>query len=210
MVTKAKRRGKAKRKVVSKTTRKARRAIRGAVKVRRPKKSVKRSRRSEKKSEIALLAVVRVRGSVGAIRSVRDTLGMLMLDRKNHCVLVPSNPSYSGMLHKAEECITWGEINQQTLEKLLYKRGRRAPAEAKGNTGGKKPEETSSKEDISKSRAGDLAKKVMSAGVKEAGIKPVFRLNPPSKGYKSVRKFFPKGDLGYRGEKINILLKRMI
>ena len=76
---------------------------------------------------------------------------------------------------------------------MPMKRGRPAPAEDEG-----------------KIEAGGLASKIMSDGVMEAGIMPVFRLNPPSKGYKSVRKFFPKGDLGYRGEKINELLKRMI
>jgi large subunit ribosomal protein L30 len=200
MVTKAKQRGKAKRKVLAERSRKTRKP---AVKVKRPKRRVKRAERAGKDAKVSLFAVIRVRGTVGTIRSVRDTLDMLMLGRKNHCVLVPGNPSYRGMLRKSEECITWGEINQQTLEKLVYKRGKRAPAE------GKKPEGAANK-DINKSKAGELAKKIMSAGVKEAGVKPVFRLNPPSKGYKSVRKFFPKGDLGYRGEKINGLLKRMI
>lgn len=37
----------------------------------------------------------------------------------------------------------------------------------------------------------------------------VFRLSPPSKGLKSIKLRFPKGDLGYRGEKINELLGRM-
>jgi large subunit ribosomal protein L30 len=38
----------------------------------------------------------------------------------------------------------------------------------------------------------------------------VFRLHPPSRGLRSVKLHFPKGDLGYRGEKINELLKRMV
>ncbi len=38
----------------------------------------------------------------------------------------------------------------------------------------------------------------------------VFRLQPPKGGYKSVRLFYPKGDLGYRGEKIVELVERML
>jgi len=41
-------------------------------------------------------------------------------------------------------------------------------------------------------------------------IEPVFRLTPPSKGFKSIKEHYPKGDLGYRGKEINELLKRMI
>jgi len=44
-------------------------------------------------------------------------------------------------------------------------------------------------------------------------LKPVFRLKPPSKGYDrgGIKQPYTKGGaLGYRSEKINDLLKRMI
>ena len=41
-------------------------------------------------------------------------------------------------------------------------------------------------------------------------IRPVFRLGPPRKGFKSIRLPYPRGDLGNRKEKINDLLERMI
>ena len=42
-------------------------------------------------------------------------------------------------------------------------------------------------------------------------IKPVFRLTPPSKGFKkSIKQQYPNGEIGYRGEKINELILRMI
>jgi large subunit ribosomal protein L30 len=42
-------------------------------------------------------------------------------------------------------------------------------------------------------------------------LKKVFRLHPPSKGFRgSVKRTIQqKGELGYRGEAINVLLKRM-
>ena len=38
------------------------------------------------------------------------------------------------------------------------------------------------------------------------GLKPVFRLHPPRKGYEGIKRSFKEGGaLGYRGEKINEL-----
>jgi large subunit ribosomal protein L30 len=142
-----------------------------------------------------LFAVIRVRGSVGITRELSDTLMMLRLHRINHCVIVPGNQNFDGMLHKARNFITWGEIDKETLEKLVAKRGRFA--------GDKRVTDLS--------YAKELAQFILSGKpVKETGIKPVFRLSPPSKGYKSTKALFPRGSLGYRGEKINELLKRMI
>lgn len=36
------------------------------------------------------------------------------------------------------------------------------------------------------------------------------RLHPPRGGLKSIKRKYPKGDLGYRGKKIDILIKRML
>ena len=141
-----------------------------------------------------MYAVIRVRGSVNVPRAVRDTLKMLRLTRVNHCVVIPKNPDYDGMLKKASGFITWGEISQETLENMVSKRGRLS--------GDVKLDDKQSK---------DAVKKILkdSSSI-NADIKPVFRLSPPSKGYKSIRVTYPRGDLGNRGETINQLLKRMI
>jgi large subunit ribosomal protein L30 len=141
-----------------------------------------------------MYAVIRVRGSVNVSREVRDTLKMLRLTRVNHCVLIPKRPDSDGMLQKARSYITWGEISQDTLEKLVAKRGR-----------------LSGDRRVTEREAKEMARKILKDGsVKDTGLKPVFRLSPPSKGYRSVRLGFPRGDLGNRGEGINRLLKRMI
>jgi large subunit ribosomal protein L30 len=120
---------------------------------------------------------------------------MLRLDRINHCVIVPKNQNYEGMLHKARHFVTWGEVNKETLERMVAKRGRFA--------GDKRVKDLE--------YAKELAHLIISGKtVKETGIKPVFRLSPPSKGYECTKEMFPRGSLGYRGEKINDLLKRMI
>jgi large subunit ribosomal protein L30 len=143
---------------------------------------------------VNMYAVIRVRGSVNVGREVRDTLRMLRLTRVNHCVVVPKTADHEGMLRKARSFITWGELSQDTLEKLVAKRGRLA--------GDRR---------VPEKEARELARKISRGeSVKDSGLKPVFRLSPPSKGYRSVRMGFPRGDLGDRGEKINELLKRMI
>jgi large subunit ribosomal protein L30 len=120
---------------------------------------------------------------------------MLRLHRINHCVIIPKNHNYEGMLQKARYFITWGEIDGETLEKLVAKRGRFA--------GDRKVRDLE--------YAKELAHFMLSGKpAKETGIKPVFRLSPPSKGYESTKSLYPKGSLGYRGEKINELIKRMI
>lgn len=46
--------------------------------------------------------------------------------------------------------------------------------------------------------------------VKKVGKEKVLRLKPPQKGFKSIKTSWPKGDVGYRGDKINDLAKRML
>ena len=38
------------------------------------------------------IAIILVRGLVGVRQDVKDTLSMLGLTRKNHCVVIPNNP----------------------------------------------------------------------------------------------------------------------
>jgi len=143
-----------------------------------------------------MLAVVRVRGSVNAKEEVKRTLKYLHLTRPNHCVIVPETPTIKGMLQKVKDYVTWGEIDEKTLKKLVKERGR-----LKGDK--RVPEE----------KVDEIVKVILEKGMKEAGIKVVFRLNPPRKGYerRGVKKPFTVGGaLGYRGKEINKLIERMI
>lgn len=45
---------------------------------------------------------------------------------------------------------------------------------------------------------------------KQLGDKKIVRLKPPRKGLRSVRQRYPRGDVGYRGDKINDLIMRMM
>jgi large subunit ribosomal protein L30 len=140
-----------------------------------------------------MLAVVRVRGGVDKSKEIKDTLLMLNLKKVNHCVVVRKDPKIEGMIKKVKDFVTWGEVNEKTLGLLLQKRG-------KINRRGLKEEEIK--------KILDAFKKGKKHDIK--GFKMVFCLKPPRKGYKSIKKSYPKGALGYRGEKINELLERMI
>lgn len=151
------------------------------------------------------LAVVRIRGSIKARGDVVDTLRMLGLTRVNHCVVVDDTPSVRGMLQKAKDYITWGEIRPETLEALLSKRGRLV--------GDRKIDEQTLKA-WGFGSLREVAEAVCSGRISLKGLpglKKVFRLHPPRKGYSSVKKSVKEGgSLGYCGEKINELIMRMI
>ncbi len=148
--------------------------------------------------------VIRVRGTTGVIRKIADTLDMLNLTRINHAVLIEENPSMDGMLQKAKDYITWGEVDSETVTKLLEKRGK--------VVGGKKLTEEYIKENTKYSSFEELAEALMNSEIKpkDFDMKPVFRLHPPKKGYEGIRLSVNEGgSLGYRGEKIIDLVKRM-
>ena len=140
-----------------------------------------------------MIAAIRLRGIVKARKEIESTLKMLRLNRKMHCILLNDNASMKGMIQAVKDYITWGEIDEATLELLIKKRGRK--------TGDVKLNEKEAHEELAE---------IKKTG-KTKNIKPVFRLTPPSKGFrKSIKQHYPDGELGYRGEHINELLKRMI
>ncbi|MGZ7095190.1 MAG: 50S ribosomal protein L30 [Methanobacterium sp.] len=152
-----------------------------------------------------MIAAIRLRGRTGIKKDIANTLDMLKLTRINHAVLIEDNPSYNGMLQKAKDYITWGEIDQETVSKLLSKRGK--------ITGNVKLTEDYLKDNTDFSSVEELSKALADSGNKleDSGIKPVFRLHPPRKGYENIKKTFAEsGSLGYRGDEINDLIKRMI
>jgi len=133
-----------------------------------------------------IYAVVRLRSTIHAKREVKDTLNMLNLHRVNSCTLIPDNPSYRGMLQKVKDYVTWGEVNDETVKRLL---------------------ERAKVPDV------EEAMQQLSSGLplKEIVAPPCIGLHPPRKGYRSVKKPYTMGgSAGYRGEHINELIGRML
>jgi len=139
------------------------------------------------------IAVILIRGLVNITKPVKDTLKMIHLTHKNNCVVLENNKVNQGMIKKVKDYTTWGEINQETYQELIEKRG----AEYKGP-------ETDSKGKIKYNRY------FISNNKKH---KKYFCLNSPKKGFgrKGIKNPFKTGGaLGYRKEKINDLIKNML
>ncbi len=155
--------------------------------------------------KVVKLAVIMVRGGINVRRDIKETLGMLGLARVNHCVIVDDTSSCRGMLQKTKDFVTWGEIKPEVLEYLLRKRGRLP--------GDKRLTDELVKSKTKFSSVGELAAAICGGGAGAdalPGLKKVFRLHPPRKGYKSTKRSFKGGgDLGHRGELINELILRM-
>ncbi|MEM1581485.1 MAG: 50S ribosomal protein L30 [Candidatus Bathyarchaeia archaeon] len=152
------------------------------------------------------LAVIRVRGEINVRRDIEDTLKMLNLTRSCHATLIDDRPSYMGMLQKVQNHVTWGEVSRDVIAMLLKEKG--------VLVGNKKITDEYAKR-LGFGSIDELADAICNLKVefsKLPDIKPVFRLHPPSGGYKnSLKKSWRSGGVaGYRGEAINDLLKRMI
>jgi large subunit ribosomal protein L30 len=110
------------------------------------------------------------------------------------------------MLHKVQNCVTWGEISKENIALLLKKRGRLV--------GDKKLTQEYTQE-LGYKSVSDLAEATYKVEVEYSRlpkVKPVFRLHPPKKGFKGkVKKSYAAGGVtGNRGEAINDLIKRML
>ena len=155
--------------------------------------------------KVKCLAVIRVRGVSDVFREVIDTLEMLHLSRNCQGTLIDDRPSYLGMLRKARNYVTWGEVSLENIVLLLKKRGR--------VVGNRKLTDEYVKE-IGYESLEDLAEAIYERKVEFGrllNVKPVLRLHPPKKGFrgKVKRSFAAGGVTGYRGAAINDLIKRM-
>ena len=148
---------------------------------------------TDKKTAAIKLAVVRVRGPVRVDKEINDTLDMLHLERVNCSTVIDGTPEAYGMLRRAKDYITYGEIDDATYKALIDKRGE----PFKGR--------------LTDSRGKIQYSKFITVDGKK--LKPYFRLNPPRGGYerKGIKWSFKQGGaLGYRGKEINKLIMRMI
>jgi len=153
------------------------------------------------------IAIIRIAGQQGLNYKLKTTFKLLNLHKKNTCVLVDNTKQAQGMIRVLKDNITWGEIDKETLSKLLEKRGRII---------GNKP---LTKEYVREKTKLEFSKFIedLLEGKKQIkdveSLKPFFRLLPPRKGFerKGTKKHFAIGGaLGYRKEKINDLIQRML
>jgi large subunit ribosomal protein L30 len=150
-----------------------------------------------------MIAIIRLRGRVKVKKVINNTMEMLKLKSVNNCVVIPETETYIGMVNKIKDYVTYGTISKEIFEKMLLKWGRIEGNKRITDAYLKEKKYTVDKlfQDLGKSKV----------KLRDIGIKIPFRLHPPRKGLKSIKKpFSMKGDLGNRNEKINDLLERMI
>jgi large subunit ribosomal protein L30 len=137
-----------------------------------------------------IIAVIRLRGRRSMKPKVGDTLKLMKLARTNQAVVYKATVSTIGMLKVAKDYVAFGPITQKTLEALIAKRG---------EIGSKKASETVKPAEVAEAvfagkRIGDF-------------IDPVFRLMPPRKGLRSVKR--PDLAISEDGS-VDVLIKNMM
>jgi large subunit ribosomal protein L30 len=151
-------------------------------------------------------AVIRVRGQPDVNYNIQHTMGLLGLNKVNHCVVVPENPSTKGMLQVVKDYCTWGEVDEATLAAMLRARGK--------IVGDDDLTDDYLKENSEFADIDALAKAIIENDCKlkdVEGVKPVIRLHPPVKGYEGNKRSYKNGGaLGYRGAAVNDLINRML
>ncbi|HUC38748.1 MAG TPA: uL30 family ribosomal protein [Candidatus Acidoferrum sp.] len=131
-----------------------------------------------------IIAAIRVRGRVNVRHQTTETLNRLRLKRVNNCIVVKMNDSYYGMIKECSNYITYGEIDEETLSRLI--KSSKIEADPKQILDG-------------------------TYDMKALKEKLPFRLHPPRHGYKSIKRNVTQGGaVGYMGPKINGLIKRMV
>lgn len=153
------------------------------------------------------IAIVRLKGNPRLKVTIRKTFELLRLYKKCHCVVLPNTPQYIGMLEKIKDAATWGEIDKATFKMLLEKRGRLP---------GNNILTEQYVQDKLKLSFDQFADEFLSfkRDLKDIpGIKLYFKLRPPIHGFESKglkAQFAMGGSLGYRKDRINELITRMI
>ena len=148
------------------------------------------------------IAIIRIAGKQGLTEQIKATFKLLRLYNKYNCVIVPNTTVYVGMIKKIKDFITWGEVDKETLERLLKERGKFA---GKINLRDKK-----------EINIPELANQIFEGKKKQKdvpGLRQFFKLHPPRGGFekKGTKKPYSIGGvLGYRKEKINELIQKMI
>jgi len=156
----------------------------------------------------SMLLVIRLRGTFAVPNYIERTLRSLGLRNKFNATLVRNGPSTIGMLRQVKDYITWGDLKPTEIASLLRERGE--------VNGGKRVTDKFAMDVFSKESIDSLATAITTGEVGlrslwEKGVKPVFRLRPPSGGFESTIKksFTSNGQLGYRGSAIATLMTKM-
>lgn len=153
------------------------------------------------------LAIVRLCGQTGLKKEIKDTLKLLRLYNKYTCTIVPSSQNFVGMIQRINDFVTWGEINKDTFKSLLEKRGKITKKEKFSEKYLKE------KTKLSLEEFADQFINVKKEFKDVPGLKNFFKLCPPKGGFEkngTKKAYSLGGALGYRKDKINELIEKML
>lgn len=152
-----------------------------------------------------MYAVVRLRGQVNVRYTIEDTMKMLRLHKVNHCVLVPEDPHFKGMVLKVKDYVAYGKVDAKTLVEILESRGR---LEGDDRLTEEYIRENTAYDSIQAFAEAIIEGKAFFKDVPK--LKPVFRLHPPRKGHAGIKRTVQQGGvLGNHDININVLLHKM-
>lgn len=146
------------------------------------------------------LCVIRITTVIKKSGNAQAIIRSLKLKKLYSCTILDKTKTNIGTLKKIDNMVTYGEIDIETLKTLL----------------GKKAMLSNTKRYEWKDNAlDDFAKSFLDgkSSFDDIKVKSIFNLHPPVKGFERKGKKAPfsiGGAFGYRGDKINLLLKRMI
>lgn len=174
-----------------------------AVPVRKPEEKV-----IELPPEKTFSLVVRLQGPVAVPKYMESTLRSLRLDRRFSAVLLEKSQNLIGMLRQAKDYVTWGDVKTEDIAGLLKERGELLGGD---HVTDKFVKESFGEESIDRLATALTRGQIELKALWQKGIKPVFRLHPPSGGFQGSikRPFGSRGELGYRGPDISNLVARM-
>lgn len=173
------------------------------------KKRLPAAAKEEKPRESKCILAIRIRGESGLDPRTSRTLHDMRLMNRYSAVVLLDDPRTQGMLRRAKDYITWGRPDVATWLRLFEERveipgrGRLTPELLTAEF-----EVSSINELAARLTEGKITPKMLM----RAGVSPRFRLHPPRKGFKhsSKRPYRSRGELGNRGDEINVLIRRMI
>jgi large subunit ribosomal protein L30 len=159
--------------------------------------------------EKTFLVAIRIKGEFGTPSEAEHLLNSLRLKKKFNAVLFDNNPIVLGALRQAKDYLTFGEIRSTQLTSLLRLRGKLH--------GHPKLTDKSVQEMLGPKSVDELVASLAQGNLTlnslwSKGLKPVFRLRPPSGGFEgsTKRPYHSGGELGYRGTAISSLITRMM
>lgn len=139
-----------------------------------------------------MIAIIRISGMVNVPQKTEETLSRLRLRRKYCLVLINPTPENLKLLKKIRNYVSYGEVSNDLIVKLIKARG--------------KPIKAGTKIEAEK-----IVLQLDKKDLQELGLKPFFRLHPPRGGIDAKQHYgTTKNAVLGNNKKISDLIGRML